>query len=252
MSDPLVSCLMCTYGRPVLLGEAVKCFIDQDYQNKELVILNDQVGVKLVLENCPDNIRIYNMSTRFSSLGQKRNYIRCLADGDFYCIWDDDDLYMPWRITSSIDMFKNNHCDIAKAKYALWSIDNSNYGMANNLFHSQACITKEYMQKTLYPDKSVGEDAYFEKGANVCNQDVLPFYVYRWGNCGLSSGVHHVSGMLNDKESWEKSLTFKPYYDITGETMVKAEFQKDYWKEIGYYLKCVGSSYSIEWNKRIQ
>ena len=31
MSNPLVSCLCCTYGRPTLLGEAVKCFLDQDY-----------------------------------------------------------------------------------------------------------------------------------------------------------------------------------------------------------------------------
>ena len=43
MSLPFVSCLCCTYGRPILLGEAVKCFLDQDYPNKELIIINDQL-----------------------------------------------------------------------------------------------------------------------------------------------------------------------------------------------------------------
>ena len=35
MPKPLASCLCCTYGRPILLGEAVKCFLDQDYENIE-------------------------------------------------------------------------------------------------------------------------------------------------------------------------------------------------------------------------
>ena len=104
---PLVSCLTVTYGRPLLLGEAVKCFIDQDYENKELIILNDQEGVTLKIEDCPNNIKIYNHPTRFNSLGEKRNYIKTLSDADYYCIWDDDDLFTPYRISESINLINN-------------------------------------------------------------------------------------------------------------------------------------------------
>ena len=50
--------LCCTYGRPHLLDEVVKCFIDQDYENKELIILNDQKEVHYVTDL--QNISIIN------------------------------------------------------------------------------------------------------------------------------------------------------------------------------------------------
>jgi len=249
--DYLVSCLTCTYGRPIVLGEAIKCFIDQDYDNKELIILNDQVGVELVIENCPNNIKIYNHSERFESLGAKRNYIKTLSNGDYYCIWDDDDLYTPWRIKSSVRMMRDKSRDIVKSKDAFFSINNTNYKIANNLFHSQACIRKEYMLKTSYPNKSVGEDYDFEKGANVeFSYGVMPWYVYRWGNCGVSGGIHHLSGIRDEKESWNKSLIFKPYNDIKGKITITSGFQRNYWMDIAKFLKDTKSCYSFEWNKR--
>ena len=86
--EPLVSCVCVTYGRPILLGEAVKCFIDQTYPNKELIIVNDQEGVTLRFSEDRDNIRVENVPTRFGSLGEKRNYGMSLANGDYICIWD--------------------------------------------------------------------------------------------------------------------------------------------------------------------
>jgi glycosyltransferase involved in cell wall biosynthesis len=41
MSVPRVSCLCPTFGRSAVLGEAIDCFLRQDYPNKELLICND-------------------------------------------------------------------------------------------------------------------------------------------------------------------------------------------------------------------
>jgi hypothetical protein len=186
----------------------------------------------LELEGCPANVKIANVPHRFKSLGEKRNRIKYLGKGDYFCIWDDDDLYLPHRISSSIKMMQEGDYDIVKAKYAYMSTNNTNYQITSNLYHSQACITKTYMNTHRYPDKSVGEDADFEKGAIVFSGDIKPFYVYRWGNCGLNEGIHHLSGIADDKASWERSLSWKSYNDLKGTIWVKAEFQKDYWKEI--------------------
>jgi len=234
MSD-LVTCLCCTYARPQLLGEAIKCFLDQDYENKELIILNDQVGVELFMENCPNNVKIINYPSRFSSLGEKRNYIKTLGNGKYYFIWDDDDLYFKNRISRSV-MRMENSCDMVKAEYALMSIHNKDYRIVQNLFHSQACISQEYMAKHEYPCKSVGEDMDFEKGARILSMKGRPIYIYRWGNCGVSEGVHHLSGIADSKKSWEKSLTFLPY-QIQGKIEVKPVFQKDYWEEVEEFLR---------------
>ena len=232
MSESLVSCLTCTFGRPKLLGEAVKCFIDQDYSNKELIVLNDQVGVELYIENCPDNIRIYNHPYRFNSLGEKRNYIKTLGNGEYFCIWDDDDLYDSVRITESIKMMHKGDYDIVKAKCALMSVNNSNYVIANNLFHSQSCITKKYMDKTNYPNKSVGEDIDFEKDAKIYSGEIKPFLIYRWG-----LNIHHLSGIPDEKKSWEKSLHFPSYQQLKGRILINPVFKKNYWKDVENALK---------------
>lgn len=232
MSEPLVSCLTCTYGRPILLGECIKCFLDQNYRNKELIIVNDQEGVNLRLHpSLTNNIKIYNHPQRFKSLGQKRNYLKSLGHGDYYFIWDDDDLFMPYRISESIRLMQETKFDIIKPQYALMSTNNKDYKLVQNLFHSHGCITREYMQKTSYPDKSVGEDVDFESKAKVGSFDVRPWYVYRWGQ-----NIHHLSGIANNRDSWDRSLTFEPYTKIKGEVLVGAEFQKDYWKDISELL----------------
>lgn len=230
MKNPLVSCLCCTYGRPVLLGEAVKCFLDQDYDNKELIILNDQMGVKLSIDGSPKNVIVYNHETRFSSLGAKRNYIWRLGKGDYFCIWDDDDLFTPFRIRESLEIIQQHpNYDIVKATDAVMSVNNSGYKWTNNLFHSQSIITKRYIENTPYREISTGEDVEFEKNARIYNAKIFPrfWYVYRWG-----LGVHHVSGISDQKKTWAKSLEFKPYQEIKGNIIVKPEFKNAYWNDI--------------------
>jgi glycosyltransferase involved in cell wall biosynthesis len=220
------------------LGEAVKCFLDQDYSNKELIVLNDQEGVELFMENCPSNVKIINHPKRFNSLGEKRNYIKTLGNGDFFAIWDDDDLYRSWRISSSVKLIQENEgrYSIVKSKFAVMSVNNKDYKIVQNLFHSQACITRQYMLSHSYPNKSVGEDIGFESNARVGSFSVNPWYLYRWGNCGLSSGIHHLSGISDGEKSWRKSLVFEAYVEINGKVEIKPLFKRDYWSEIDEFL----------------
>lgn len=249
MSDSLVSCVCVTYGRPVLLGEAIKCFIDQDYSNKELIVVNDQEGVTLSLDTPRDDIQIHNVAERFGSLGEKRNYAMSLAKGDNICIWDDDDLYTPWRLSDSVREIEKQKCDIVKATQALMTINNGTPRVVNNLFHSQACISRQYVDKMEYlQDRSVGEDMEYEKNARITSVHVNPFfwYVYRWG-----MNIHHLSGIADDKKSWDKALDFEPYKEVQGEVTIKPEFQNDYWKDIGEFL-VKGQSWEETWEEKIK
>jgi len=256
----LVSCLVCTFGRPHLLAEAIQCFLDQDYPHKELLICNDQQGVTIEIEDCPSNITVYNAPFRLESLGRKRNYLMWQARGEFCCVWDDDDLYTPWRISDSVKFMKEHpSVDIVKAKSALMSVDNQNYSINQNLFHSQACIRQSpmvierigyvYSPKKGYANKSVGEDIEFEDRFNVKSFDVSPYfwYVYRWG-----MGVHHLSGVVDDKESWKKSLSFPRYQKIKGTVKVKPGFKRDYWGEISDFLARKHRRWKDLWDARIK
>jgi len=90
---------MPTYGRPDYVDEAVAMFVQQDYPAKELVILNDCPGQ--VFHSDRADVRVFNYDTRFPTLGEKRNVSIDLAEGELIAIWDDDDAYLPWRLSFS-------------------------------------------------------------------------------------------------------------------------------------------------------
>lgn len=90
---------MPTYGRPNYVDEAVIMFVNQDYPAKELVILNDCPGQ--VFRSDRADVRVFNYGTRFATLGEKRNVSIEIAQGEFIAVWDDDDAYLPWRLSFS-------------------------------------------------------------------------------------------------------------------------------------------------------
>lgn len=94
---PLVSCVMPTFGRPELVPESVAMFLAQDYLNKELIVLNDCPGQEYVMDL--PGVRVINAPCRYESLGAKRNAAIEIARGSIIAVWDDDDVYLPWRLS---------------------------------------------------------------------------------------------------------------------------------------------------------
>lgn len=101
----LVSCLCPTFGRfpdaGFLLEEAVASFLQQDYPNRELVILNDGAGQELACT--APHVRVVNVPDRFASLGAKRNALVHLAHGDLLAPWDDSAISLPWRLSLLVE-----------------------------------------------------------------------------------------------------------------------------------------------------
>jgi len=97
-----LAAICCTYKRPKLLAEAVESFLRQDYPaaQRELIVLDDagqygnQVG---------NGWRIVSSPVRFRTLGEKRNASAALVspEVDAYCVWDDDDIYLPWHMSAA-------------------------------------------------------------------------------------------------------------------------------------------------------
>ena len=75
-----MSCIMPTYNRQGLIPVALKCFLSQDWPDKELVVIDDGV-VKvegLVKQLVPDAVYIYLAEKQI--IGVKRN-LACEAAG---------------------------------------------------------------------------------------------------------------------------------------------------------------------------
>lgn len=99
--QPKVSCLTVTANRKHLMKRAVRCFQNQTYSNKELVIVDDgDQDLGEILATLPSHQVNYVKLEKKpeNTLGKLRNRSLDEATGDFFVQWDDDDWYHPKRI----------------------------------------------------------------------------------------------------------------------------------------------------------
>jgi glycosyltransferase involved in cell wall biosynthesis len=101
---PKISCLMVTHNRLALARRAIRCYADQTYPKRELVIVTDgetryrSALMRYVDYLALDTVRFVYPETDQLPLGQLRNISLDAADGDVICQWDDDDCYHPERL----------------------------------------------------------------------------------------------------------------------------------------------------------
>ena len=213
MKKPLVSCVCVTYDRPHVINELLYCFLAQDYENKELIILNDQKN--LIYQYVDPRVKITNLPKRFTSLGEKRNFTRNLVSGDYIFILDDDDIYYSNHLSRLLEFhLENDDYDIVANKYADHSQDNRDIVVAHPLAFNGACITREYYLTNNFPnDVSCGEDLIFVQNAKTeVIDDGSTSWHYRWG-----MNVWHMSALGGHGVESYGIVTNKPpqYFSIT-------------------------------------
>ncbi|HWI63124.1 MAG TPA: glycosyltransferase family A protein [Symbiobacteriaceae bacterium] len=233
---PLVSCLCLTYARPAILRESIWCFLQQDWPNKELVVLNDHPE-PIYLDQAYPEIRVINFPARFANLGAKRNYSVQVARGEYVCLWDDDDLFLPWRLSTSMEQLLANPDAWAFKPTAAWfSTHNQGYRVARNLFHNQIAMPKQTVKRAGgYAQMNSGEDIAFEQQIPQDRWIRFPakahelLYVYRWGN-----NVTHISGLGTDgpgrPTAWERVAELTRQKQGGG--LIRPGFDRDYWQDL--------------------
>jgi len=241
--------MCCTHGRPHLLEEAVESFLLQDYPgSKELLVLNDQPEQELVFKH--PQVRIINVGKSFRSLGEKRNACAALCTNDWLFVWDDDDIYLPWRISWSMQMVKAGP-GFFKPDRSLMLSDGVLSGPEDNLFHSSACFHRDLFDRAGgYPPMGTGEDLEFErkiaKSLGVRSlafagspHDKL-FYIYRWE--GTDS--YHVSWFDGGAEGHAQVLdhvtdAIRAGRLPAGRILLEPNWKADYVDKVGSFLSSV-------------
>jgi O-antigen biosynthesis protein len=212
-SPPLVTAIMPTRQRPEFALQAVGYFLAQDYENKELVILED--GAPSLARSLPENPRIRYVATGVTqrSIGAMRNEACLLARGDIVAHWDDDDWHGPGRLTRQIAAIKAGGADITGLRNSLtldlpaWRFWRCLPELHRRLFvrdvHGGTLVYRRsiWEEKAQFPDRSLAEDAVFldqavRRGARLeaVEADGLFIYVRHGSNawamaCGVTGGA---------------------------------------------------------------
>jgi hypothetical protein len=99
--QPLVTCIMPTWNRGKFVPAAIACWMEQTYQNKELLIIDDgDEPVRKLVPKVP-GIRYVRLKEKLTT-GAKRNRCCELAKGEIICHFDDDDWSAPDRIADQV------------------------------------------------------------------------------------------------------------------------------------------------------
>jgi glycosyltransferase involved in cell wall biosynthesis len=102
MTTPLVSCLCVTEKRVAQLERAIDCFMNQSYENKEMIIIyqeSDLDTLRLISKLLDVRIKILCAPSGTEvTLGGLRNFSVSKSSGDYFIQWDDNDWHHKDRI----------------------------------------------------------------------------------------------------------------------------------------------------------
>jgi glycosyltransferase involved in cell wall biosynthesis len=164
---PLVSCIMPTYNRRSFVPQAIRCFLRQDYQNLELVIVDD--GTDPISDCVPDDERIrYFRLDQKQIVGAKRNFACEQARGEFIVHWDDDDWYPSERISRQIAALKNGFDLCGSSRVYFFDADRDQaweYRYVSSgpkwVAGTTLAYRRTYWERHRFPEIQVGEDSRF-------------------------------------------------------------------------------------------
>jgi glycosyltransferase involved in cell wall biosynthesis len=184
-SQPLVSCVMPTANRRSCVALAIRCFQTQDYQNKELVILDD--GAESIADLIPPDPQIrYRRVPRFATLGDKRNECVIASRGDLIMHWDDDDWMAPHRISYQVHALLRERAEVCGLQRMLFCKQDTGevwlYEYPDNqrpwLAGGSLLYTRDFWRRSPFPSIQVASDTRFVWDRQMKRRIALPDYTF--------------------------------------------------------------------------
>ena len=113
---PTISCLMVTRDRLALAQSAIRCYGDQTYPERELIVVSEgDRDYRTALERYIDQHAIKGArvvrAQPGATLGELRNRTLDEAAGAIVCQWDDDDCSHPNRLTEQSQAMQHERAD---------------------------------------------------------------------------------------------------------------------------------------------
>ena len=104
------SVIISSYNRGLFLAKAIESIREQNYENWELVVVDDASQDNVTLDildyySSDERIHIHKLSHNYGNGIFAKNYALAHAKGDFVAILDDDDISYPNRLSVCVETF---------------------------------------------------------------------------------------------------------------------------------------------------
>ena len=159
---------MPTYNRRRFVPQAIKYFLEQDYQNKELIIIDD--GSDRIEDLIPDDPLIrYIALDRKLTIGEKRNLAIENSNSEIILHGDDDDWQARHRISYQVREMLTKKAEICgTSRLFFYDLRSKKLWLYTYPFHKKKwlagevlCYTKKFWRARKFDDVNIGEDTRF-------------------------------------------------------------------------------------------
>lgn len=216
-SLPLVSCIMPTYERRRYVPQALQSFLQQDYPNRELIIIDD--GKDAIADLVEGMANVHYRHVARKSIGAKRNLACQLASGEIIAHWDDDDWYSPDRLRYQVAPILTGKADVTGLENAFvlelpggdfWTTEANLHKrlFVGNVHGGTLVFRKDLWTHGLrYPEINLAEDAWFlthatRKGKRLVGLSNPGVFVYV--RHGRNAWRQFVPGSFIDPKGWQR------------------------------------------------
>ena len=202
-NKPLISCLCVTHKKPDMLQRVINCFYNQQYENKQLLIVYedfDSLTHEFITHSkFNENVKVImiDSSKEKIPLGELRNISIREADGEYVCQWDDDDWFDPERLSTQMEiLLKENKPACVLSHWIVFnSCTNKAYLSNRRLWEGSILCRKEIILQKPYPAIPKGEDSsvieFLYKSGDLYIIDDMPhLYVYIYHGANTWEAEH--------------------------------------------------------------
>lgn len=213
---PKISAVCCTYGRFSCVQRVMNCFLDQTYDNKELIIFNTDMDsqYKPQMELAELGITIINNNKDFetglpyTNVGAIRRDALTYAKGDYVITWDDDDIFLSWFMEQGMDRMGETGLPSFKPEMSFFYSGNNLRLVRNTLEASIiADINKVREYGYLLETGKEGLGWYTKmrdnKELNEHDTYYLPAYCFNWNDGQEMKAPHKQSGDIDNPNNFE-------------------------------------------------
>jgi hypothetical protein len=242
-----VSFVCTTYGRFTCVERIVAQYHAQTYQNKELIIFNTDVKHPYELGFEDSSIIIVNNDIDYESgkpyenRGQICRDAVTHANGDYFMLADDDDIYLSWHLQQAVEGIEANEKDAWKPERSFFAAPGK-VEMCKNTLEASVIVKMERIREigfrvdiTGYEGLSWYTKLRDEGHLDENNSYYLPSYCFNWSDPHEIAG-HKQSGAIGSPNNFENHKeaskdyakrplektpieklereTYKPYHDF--------------------------------------
>lgn len=215
--QPMVTAIMCTYGRFTCVERALNCFLAQTYPNKELIIYNTDTDSPYEDKGCrlaPSGVLIINKSIDsvtkqpYTNVGAIRRDALVFASGEYVITWDDDDVFLPHYIQQAIDRMSETGLPSFKPEKSFFYCGGKLSLVKNTLEASVVCATnlvRKYGYLLETGKEGLGWYTQMRDHRELDENDnrYIPSYCFNWNDGAEMKAPHKQSGDIDNKDNFD-------------------------------------------------